>query len=78
LARSQANIGELKDQLVQKKRDVEKLIHESDDSRDEMRSLQAKSKQMASDLEKIKSDQVMELKGPFMKFVNQQPQEYST
>jgi hypothetical protein len=63
---------------VQKKRDVEKLIHESDDSRDEMRSLQAKSKQMASDLEKIKSDQVMELKGPFMKFVNQQPQEYST
>jgi peptidoglycan hydrolase CwlO-like protein len=78
LARSQANIGELKDQLVQKKRDVEKLMHESDDSRDEMRSLQAKSKQMASDLEKIKSDQVMELKGPFMKFVNQQPQEYST
>ena len=51
------------DQLTVKRKELERVAHEADDARDEMRSLQAKSKQMATDLEKIKADQIMELKG---------------
>ena len=58
-----ADIRDLEEELAAREKELAAVMMEADDSRDEMRSLQAKSKQMQADMDEIKVQQSVDLQG---------------